>query len=198
MPSPKLVSLDQTDDERLTLTAWSRWRNATQALALRSWVIRGCRSAVSTHDDWWRDMIPEVGDEVVVSLDPASAHVRSVGARHITIEWPWGTVDNSSDFRWDGTCSLPSDDIHPEWVPYQLEPAARELRAGDACTVSIPPTRLHVVHYEAYDPPRNLGWAPAPTAGIYVVPPENRDEEDAGCMLYLGGAEPIRIDPADD
>ena len=82
MPSPKLVSLDQTDDERLTLTAWSRWRNAAQALALRSWVIRGFRSAVSTHDDWWRDMIPEVGDEVVVSLDPASAHVRSVSASY--------------------------------------------------------------------------------------------------------------------
>jgi hypothetical protein len=106
-----------------------------------------------------------------------------------------GVIDHSSNFRWDGTYNLPCDEAHPEWVPYQLEPAAPELHAGDVCTVSIPPTRLF---YEAYDPPRNLGWVPAPTAGIYVVPPENRDEEDAGCMLYLDGAEPIRIDPIED
>ncbi|MBT2396541.1 hypothetical protein [Streptomyces sp. ISL-100] len=63
--------------------------------------------------------------------------------------------------------------------------------------MSIPPTRLYVGHYEEYDPPRSLGWAPAPTAGIYVVPPERMDVdmEDAGCMLYLGGAEPIHVEP---
>ncbi|MEU1540617.1 hypothetical protein ABZ461_21365 [Actinacidiphila glaucinigra] len=64
--------------------------------------------------------------------------------------------------------------------------------------MSIPPTRLYVGHYEKYDPPRNLGWTPAPTAGIHVIPPERMDMdlEDAGCMLYLGGADPIRVEPA--
>lgn len=70
------------------------------------------------------------------------------------------------------------------------------------CTVSIPPTRLCVGHYEEYDPPRNLGWTPAPTAGIYVVPPESFDveevDETTGCMLYLGGAEPHRVEPVQD
>ena len=68
---------------------------------------------------------------------------------------------------------------------------------GAVCTISIPPMRLYVGYYEEYGPPRNVGWAPAPTAGIYVVPPENSDQEDAGCILYLGGADPIRVEPVD-
>jgi len=143
-------------------------------------------------------MVPQIGDEVVVSCEPASARVVAVHARHITLSWPWGVIDNSSNFRWDGTFNLPCDDDHPEWVPYRLDPPVSELDAGDVCTVSIPAMRLYVGHYEEYDPPRNLGWAPAPTAGIYVIPPENRDVEDAGCMLYLGGAEPICVEPVKD
>lgn len=134
----------------------------------------------------------------MVSCEPASARVIAVSTRYITLEWPWRVIDNSTNFRWDGTFSLPHGEFHAEWVPYQLEPAAPELRAGDVCTISIPPTRLYVGHYEKYDPPRNLGWIPAPTAGIFVVPPENADQEDAGCMLYLGGADPIRVYPVED
>lgn len=142
-------------------------------------------------------MVPRVGDEVTVSCEAASARVVAVNSRHIALEWPWGVIDHSSIFRWDGTYSLPCEESHAEWVPYRLEPAASELRAGDTCVISIPPTRLHVGHYEEYDPPRNLGWTPAPVAGIYVVPPNKSEDEDAGCMLYLGGAEPIRVEPAD-
>lgn len=143
-------------------------------------------------------MFFEGGSEVIVSCEPASARVADVSSRYLTLEWPWRVIDNSANFRWNGTFSLPYGDAHPEWVPYRIEPTASGLRAGDICVVSIPPTRLHVGHYEEYDPPRNLGWAPAPTAGIYVVPPEKSDEEDAGCMLYLGGADPIRVEPAGD
>jgi transposase len=42
VPSPKLVPLDLTDDERLTLAAWSRRRKTAQALADRSRVILAC------------------------------------------------------------------------------------------------------------------------------------------------------------
>lgn len=143
-------------------------------------------------------MLPQVGSEVIVSCEPASARVVSVTARYITVEWPWGVVDNSANFRWDGTFALPYGESNSEWVPYRFEPAASELCGGDFCTVSIPPTRLYVGHYETYDPPRNLGWAPAPTVGIYVIPPEKSDQEDAGCMLYLGGADPIRVESIGD
>jgi hypothetical protein len=142
-------------------------------------------------------MFPQVGSEIIVSCAPARTRVVEVSSRFITVKWPWRTIDNSTNFRWDGTFALPYGEGHSEWVPYRLEPAAAELRAGDECTLSIPPTRVHVGHYEEYDPPRNLGWAPAPTAGIYVVPPENADEEEAGCMLYLGGADPIRLEPVE-
>ncbi|MCI3272558.1 hypothetical protein [Streptomyces cylindrosporus] len=143
-------------------------------------------------------MIPRIGDEVVISCEPESARVVEADSRQVTLEWPWGVIDDSSNFRWDGKFSLPYGDSNAEWVPYRLEPDFSELQPGDICTVSIPPTRLYVGHYEEYDSPRNLGWAPAPTAGIYVVPPENMDVEDAGCMLYLGGAEPISVEPVED
>jgi|SRR5690349_4358043 len=144
-------------------------------------------------------MVPRIGGEVIISCAPATARVAGVG-RYITLEWPWRAIDNSSNVRWNGQVALPHGDARQEWSPYCLEPAASALRVGDACTVSIPPTRLYVGHYEEYDPPRHLGWAPAPTAGIYVIPPERMDVdlEDAGCMLYLGGADPLHVEPVKD
>lgn len=144
-------------------------------------------------------MAPRIGDEVIVSCKPATARVAEVD-RYIILEWPWRAIDNSSNFRWNGQVALPYGDSHQEWSPYRLEAAASAVRVGDVCTVSIPPTRLYVEHYEEYDPPRSLGWAPAPTAGIYVVPPERMDVdmEDVGYMLYLGGADPIHVEPVND
>ena len=42
MPSPKLVPLELADDERRTLTAWSRRGKTGQALAGRSRIILAC------------------------------------------------------------------------------------------------------------------------------------------------------------
>jgi transposase len=42
VPSPKLVPVELTDDERLTLTAWSRRRKTAQALAQRSRIVLAC------------------------------------------------------------------------------------------------------------------------------------------------------------
>jgi transposase len=42
VPSPKLVPLDLTDDERATLANWSRRRKIAQALALRSRIVLAC------------------------------------------------------------------------------------------------------------------------------------------------------------
>ena len=62
MPSPKLVPLNLTDDERRTLTAWSRRRKTAQALAERSRVILACdaggsNSAVAADLGISRDMV---------------------------------------------------------------------------------------------------------------------------------------------
>ncbi|WP_055692178.1 hypothetical protein [Streptomyces prasinus] len=144
-------------------------------------------------------MVPRIGDQVIVSCEPATARVVGVG-RYITLEWPWGAIDDSSSFRWNGQTALPYGDSPQEWSPFRLEPAASTLRVGDDCAVSIPPTRLYVGHYEEYHPPRNLGWIPAPTSGLYVVPPErmDMDMEYAGYMLYLGGSDPIHVEPIND
>jgi len=42
VPSPKVFPLELSDDERLTLTAWSRRRKTAQALAERSRIILAC------------------------------------------------------------------------------------------------------------------------------------------------------------
>lgn len=42
MPSPKLVPLELTDDERTTLEGWVRRRKTAQALSLRSRIILAC------------------------------------------------------------------------------------------------------------------------------------------------------------
>ena len=42
MPSPKLIPLELTDDERRTLNAWARRRKTAQALALRSRIVLAC------------------------------------------------------------------------------------------------------------------------------------------------------------
>jgi transposase len=47
VPSPKLVPLNLTDDERQTLEAWSRRRKTAQALAQRSRIILACADGES-------------------------------------------------------------------------------------------------------------------------------------------------------
>jgi transposase len=63
VPSPKVVPLVLTDDERLTLTAWSRRRKTAQALALRSRIILTCAEGGT---------IGSVASELGVSRDMVS------------------------------------------------------------------------------------------------------------------------------
>jgi len=48
VPSPKLIPLELTDDERQSLTAWSRRRKTAQALAERSRIILACAEGRTT------------------------------------------------------------------------------------------------------------------------------------------------------
>jgi transposase len=50
VPSPKLVPLNLTDDERQTLEAWSRRRKTAQALAQRSRIVLACASGDSNSE----------------------------------------------------------------------------------------------------------------------------------------------------
>jgi transposase len=63
VPSPKLVPVDLTDDERLALGAWARRRTTAQALALRSRIVLRCAAGGT---------IGEVAAELGVSRDTVS------------------------------------------------------------------------------------------------------------------------------
>ena len=63
MPSPKLVPVELTDDERVALSAWSRRRKTAQALALRSRIVLRCAEGGT---------IGEVAADLGVSRDMVS------------------------------------------------------------------------------------------------------------------------------
>jgi transposase len=63
VPSPKLVPVELTDDERLALASWARRRKTAQALALRSRIVLRCADGGS---------IGEVAAELGVSRDAVS------------------------------------------------------------------------------------------------------------------------------
>ena len=63
MPSPKLIPLELTDDERLTLSGWARRRKTSQALALRSRIVLTCAGGGT---------IRQVAAELGVSRDTVS------------------------------------------------------------------------------------------------------------------------------
>jgi hypothetical protein len=49
VPSPKLVALELTDDERRVLESWARRRKTGQALAVRSRIVLACADGASNH-----------------------------------------------------------------------------------------------------------------------------------------------------
>jgi hypothetical protein len=138
----------------------------------------------------------QVGDEFIISCEPADAVVANVTNRYIFIQWPWGERDEQSRTKWDGTLALPRDESNYEWAntPWRVEPSPAELEVGSSCMVGIPRTRVMVRRVYEFDPPRSLGWLPKPTAGIGVVEVGRREDEEAGYMVYLDGAEPITFD----
>jgi Winged helix-turn helix len=63
VPSPKLAPLELTAQERQTLTGWTRRRQTSQALAMRSQIVLGCAGA---------ETIGAVAAELGVSRDKVS------------------------------------------------------------------------------------------------------------------------------
>ena len=63
MPSPKLVPVELSDDERRALSAWARRRKTAQALALRSRIVLRCAEGGT---------IGEAAAELGVSRDTVS------------------------------------------------------------------------------------------------------------------------------
>lgn len=138
----------------------------------------------------------QVGDELIIACEPADAVVAKIAHSYVFIRWPWRELDQTSRAKWDGTVALPRIESSQEWgnTPWRVEPSSGELKVGDSCMVGIPPTRVIVRNVKIFDPPRSLGWLPKPTAGADVVEVGRQDDEEAGYMIYLDGAEPISFE----
>ena len=140
-----------------------------------------------------------VGETLIISCDWADAQVTKVDGFYVCLEWPRGTVDPQSRYRWNGQCMFPRDPRHYDWsnTPWHLEPDSDQLETGDTCQVGIPPTRVLVREVYDFDPPEDLGSLPRPTRGLAVVAVNEQDNEDAGFILYLDGRDPISVTLAD-
>jgi hypothetical protein len=142
-----------------------------------------------------------VGELLTLVCPMVDARVAGVGGQYVFIEWPWREVDSDSKARWNGQVALPREIESYEWVntPWRVEPDPDQLGVGDSCTVGIPATRVIVRAVRNYEPAKDIGWLPRPTLGLAVVPVgEAEDDEDAGFIVYVDGAEPISLTRHDE
>jgi hypothetical protein len=137
-----------------------------------------------------------VGESLTLACEPADARVASMSTQYVFVEWPWREADPESRARWNGQVALPRSADSREWLntPWRIEPAVSELEVGDLCLVGIPATSVIVRAVRNYVPAKDVGWLPRPTLGLSVVPAgDYEDDEEAGYIVYLDGAEPISV-----
>lgn len=137
-----------------------------------------------------------VGDLLEISAEAFDARVGGTTRQRVLIDWPWWEADPDSANSWDGTVGFPRDPDAYDWgnTPWRLEPDPSELETGDACFVGIPPTEVRVTGIERYDPPADFGFLPRPEYVLEVVPTDLVDDDEAGYVIYLNGAEPIKLE----
>jgi hypothetical protein len=137
-----------------------------------------------------------VGDLLVISAEAFDARVAGTTRQRVLIDWPWWEPDPGSANSWDGTVGFPRDPDAYDWsnTPWRLEPDPSELETGDACFVGIPPTEVRVTAIERYDPPADFGFLPRPEFVLELVPTDLLDDDEAGYVIYLNGAEPIELE----
>lgn len=140
----------------------------------------------------------EVGEVVGLECLPEDARVVQADGKYLYVKWPWGSIDPDSNYKWDGLRAFPVDPQSFEWTntPWRLEPAPNELSPGDVCMIGIPYSRVLVRGVRRFDPPRDCGSLPRPSSALSVVPlGEFQDDEEAGYLVYLDGAEPVNVLP---
>jgi hypothetical protein len=90
----------------------------------------------------------------------------------VVVEWPWWSLDPDCDWiEWNGRVALAGDPASHEWDNelFRTEPAAQHLAVGATCRVGIPPTIVHVVSVEHFDPPHETGRLPRPHRYVVVL-----------------------------
>lgn len=112
------------------------------------------------------------GDVLLVSCPFTPTVVTSVSTSYASVRWPWWQKDPAVDWAgWDGDVALARDRGSHDWAHelFRTEPAVDTLRAGDACRVGIPPTTVHVVQVQHFDPPQETGILPRPRRSLWVL-----------------------------
>ncbi|MCO5996959.1 hypothetical protein [Actinoallomurus rhizosphaericola] len=141
------------------------------------------------------------GDILRVSCPYTEARVTRVPTAHdphVVVEWPWWSVDPDCDWvDWNGQVALVGDPASYEWDDelFRTEPAAQRLVVGATCRVGIPPTTVHVVSVEHYDPPLETGRLPRPRRHVAVLRAGRSYDAELDELDVEQGYE---IDPDDD
>lgn len=108
------------------------------------------------------------GDVLRIWCPFTAARVTGVHRDHVSVRWPWWTVDpDGGDVRWNGDVAVGRDD--PEEL-YATEPPPGSLTPGTTCRVGMPPRLVHVVEVRTHDPAQPTGWLPRPTMVLTVLP----------------------------
>jgi hypothetical protein len=113
-----------------------------------------------------------VGDVLEVSCSFTEARVADVSSGYVSIRWPWWRNDPGVEgFEWNGNVAVARGPGTPGWSDelFRTEPSADRLQAGAACRVGIPPTVVHVIEVQIFDPPLETGRLPRPHREIVVL-----------------------------
>ncbi|WP_157441564.1 hypothetical protein [Actinoplanes awajinensis] len=134
------------------------------------------------------------GDVLKVSCSFTPARVIDVSSAHVSIRWPWWQSDpDAVGFDWNGNVAIARGADMPDWSAelFRTEPSAETLQAGADCRVGIPPTVVHVIEVQSFDPPIETGWLPRPHCEIVVL--RRGVSEDVNAVEQGSG-----INPYDD
>jgi hypothetical protein len=140
------------------------------------------------------------GDILRITCPFTDARVTEMPRIHhpyVVIEWPWWSVDPESGMPWNGQVALASDPAAFEWKTeiFRTDPAVQHLTVDSVCRVGIPPTIVHVVSIEHFDPPQETGRLPRPSRYLTVLPAgQSYDPELVAFDVDQG----YSIDPDDD
>lgn len=81
----------------------------------------------------------------------------------MVVEWPWWEVDPECDWiEWNGQVALACDPASYEGdlELFRTERPAQDLEVGAVCRVGIPPTVVHLMGVERFEPPLETGRLP--------------------------------------
>ncbi|GAA0229419.1 hypothetical protein GCM10009527_027430 [Actinomadura nitritigenes] len=133
------------------------------------------------------------GDVLRISCPFTEVTVSAVHPYNVSVRWPWWQVDPDSDFfHWNGDVALPrASSMDAEREFFTTIPDTEALAAGDRCKVGIPPTIVHVMSVERFDPPLETGRLPRPHRHVVVLHHGESEDPDAEFQGYI-------IDPDDD